>query len=242
MLGLTWDNVHISEDDFACGDTHIYIKQQLERARMDAIEKLNNKDVLFIFPQFEKRKNTTRLILKTPKTDSSVRKIWLPNTLASFLKQWKEDQGKYKEAYGDAYHDYNLVICQPNGIPCDGSIIRKGLSKLEKEAGLPHVVFHSLRHTSTTYKLKLNNGDIKATQGDTGHSQADMVMDLYSHILDEDRRVNAQKFEDSFYKQHMENYVDVPQANKKVDIDKVLEKIKQDTDLLQLLIATLSGN
>lgn len=240
VLGLTWDNVHISEDDFACGDTHIYVKQQLERARTDAIEKLNNKDVLFVFPQFEKRKNATRLILKTPKTDSSVRKIWLPNTLACFLKQWKEDQSKYKEAYGDDYHDYNLVICQPNGIPCDGSIIRKGLSKLEKVAGLPHVVFHSLRHTSTTYKLKLNNGDIKATQGDTGHSQADMVMDLYSHILDEDRRVNAQKFEDSFYKQHIENYVDIPQANKKVDIDKVLEKIKQDPDLLQLLIATLS--
>ena len=45
-----------------------------------------------------------------------------------------------------------------------------------------------------------------------------------------------------FIKQHMENYVDVPQANKKVDIDKVLEKIKQDPDLLQLLIATLSGD
>ena len=118
----------------------------------------------------------------------------------------------------------------------------QNLNILEKEAGLPHVVFHSLRHTSTTYKLKLNNGDIKATQGDTGHSQADMVMDLYSHILDEDRRVNAQKFEDSFYKQHIENYVNVPQANKTVDIDKVLEKIKQDPDLLQLLIATLSGD
>ena len=234
--------MHISDDDFSNNDTHIYIKQQLERARTDALEKLNNKDVLFIFPQFEERKNATRLVLKTPKTDSSVRKIWLPNTLACFLKQWKEEQNKYKEAYGDKYHNYNLVICQPNGIPCDGSVIRKGLSKLEKKAGLPHVVFHSLRHTSTTYKLKLNNGDIKATQGDTGHSQADMVMDLYSHILDEDRRVNAQKFEDSFYKQNMENYVEVPQASKKVDIDQVLEKIKQDPELLQLLIATLGGD
>ena len=98
------------------------------------------------------------------------------------MKQWKEDQGKYKEAYGDAYHDYNLVICQPNGIPCDGSIIRKGLSKLEKEAGLPHVVFHSLRHTSTTYKFKLNNGYIKSNQGDTGNNQEYMFMDLYIHI------------------------------------------------------------
>lgn len=42
--------------------------------------------------------------------------------------------------------------------------------RLKKEANLPNVVFHSLRHSSTTYKLKLNHGDLKATQGDTGHS------------------------------------------------------------------------
>ena len=36
---------------------------------------------------------------------------------------------------------------------------------------------------SVTYKLKLNKGDIKAVQGDSGHSQTDMVTDVYSHIL-----------------------------------------------------------
>ena len=40
----------------------------------------------------------------------------------------------------------------------------------------------------------------------------------------------------------MENYVEVPQASKKVDIDQVLEKIKQDPELLRLLIATLGGD
>lgn len=39
VLGLTWDNVHISDDDFSNNDTHIYIKQQLERARTDALGK-----------------------------------------------------------------------------------------------------------------------------------------------------------------------------------------------------------
>lgn len=34
------------------------------------------------------------------------------------------------------------------------------------ELGLPDVVFHSLCHTSVTYKLKLSGGDIKAVQGD----------------------------------------------------------------------------
>ena len=59
--------------------------------------------------------------------------------------------------------------------------------------------FQSLRHSSTTYKLKLNKGDIKATQGDTGHSQADMVTRVYAHILDEDRKVNAIRMERAFY-------------------------------------------
>ena len=43
-------------------------------------------------------------------------------------------------------------------------------------------------HTSVTYKLKLNGGDIKAVQGDSGHAQADMVTEVYGHIIDEDRR------------------------------------------------------
>ena len=61
------------------------------------------------------------------------------------------------------------------------------------------MVFHSLRHTSVTYKLKLNGGDIKSVQGDSGHSQVNMVTDVYSHIIDEDRRRNAQLFEEAFY-------------------------------------------
>ncbi len=75
----------------------------------------------------------------------------------------------------------------------------KSFEELRTRAKLPNVVFHSLRHSSTTYKLKLNHGDIKATQGDTGHAQTDMITEVYSHILDEDRKINAQKFDAAFY-------------------------------------------
>lgn len=68
-----------------------------------------------------------------------------------------------------------------------------------KEHDLPHVVFHSLRYTSVTYKLKLNGGDVKAVQGDSGHSQINMVTDVYSYIIDDDRRKNAELFEEAFY-------------------------------------------
>lgn len=46
---------------------------------------------------------------------------------------------------------------------------------------------------------KLNGGDIKAVQGDSGHAQASMVTEQYAHILDDDRRLNAQRFDDFFY-------------------------------------------
>ena len=47
--------------------------------------------------------------------------------------------------------------------------------------------------------MKLNGGDIKAVQGDSGHSKVNMVTDVYSHILDEDRKKNARLFEEAFY-------------------------------------------
>ena len=81
----------------------------------------------------------------------------------------------------------------------DEKIITRALQKLIKDNDLPPVVFHSLRHSSITYKLKLNGGDIKSVQGDSGHAQVKMVTDVYSHIIDEDRRLNAQRFEETFY-------------------------------------------
>lgn len=66
------------------------------------------------------------------------------------------------------------------------------MKQIIKKEGLPDVAFHSLRHTSVTYKLKLSGGDIKAVHSDSGHAQADMVTEVYGHILDEDRKKNVQ--------------------------------------------------
>ena len=66
-------------------------------------------------------------------------------------------------------------------------------------------MFHSLRHSSITYKLKLNGGDIKSVQGDSGHAEARMVTDQYAHILDENRRKLAQLMEENFYRKMNSN-------------------------------------
>ena len=102
-----------------------------------------------------------------------------PKTVAYILREWKASQDKQKEFLGSEYLDYNLVVALPNGRPCEETVISNAFRRLKRDAQLPDVVFHSLRHSSTTYKLKLNHGDIKATQGDTRHSQADMVTKVY---------------------------------------------------------------
>ena len=103
------------------------------------------------------------------------------------------------DLFGDEYIDNNLVFCSSNGRPMESQVINRAFNKLIKENGLPHVVFHSLRHSSITYKLKLNGGDMKSVQGDSGHAQVKMVADVYSHIIDEDRCINAQRLEEAFY-------------------------------------------
>ena len=104
-----------------------------------------------------------------------------------------------KDLFGDEFLDFNLVFCSANGRPVESQIINRAFNKLIRENGFPKVVFHSIRHTSITYKLKLNGGDMKSVQGDSGHAQLKMVADVYSHIIDDDRRLNAQRFEETFY-------------------------------------------
>ena len=195
---MTWDCVDIADDSVTNGSASITINKELQRVSKAAAEAVENKDIILTFPS-KSSQTKTLLVLKSPKTYSSIRKVFLPLTVAEMLKAWKSQQDYEKEALGSEYHDYNLVLAGPLGLPTESSTITDGFKRLIKENDLPEVVFHSLRHSSITYKLKLNGGDVKAVQGDSGHAQATMVTEVYSHILDDDRKKNAALFEKAFY-------------------------------------------
>ena len=198
ILGLTWENVHISDEDIAADNAYVYIDKELTRASKRAIETLGEKDIYYIFTPLMPN-TSTRIILKKPKTDSSIRKVWF-----------------------------------------------KEFAKLREDAGLPKVVFHSLRHSSTTYKLKLNHGDLKATQGDTGHAEIDMITSIYAHILDEDRKVNAQKFETAFYAKPDLRNVRPPEEPAKsepatLDLESLVEQLQKSPELASALAALIAA-
>ena len=198
LLGLTWDCVDISEEAIKENRAYLYVNKEVQRVSKKALEELDQKDVIVIFPE-ERKTNKTVRIMKTPKTESSVRKVFLPRSVAEELIAWKAQQEEIKDILQEEYQDYGLILATEYGLPRGGAYIRDSLNKLIKQHDLPQIVFHSFRHMSVTYKLKLNGGDIKAVQGDSGHAQADMVTEVYSHIIDEDRRRNATLLEDSFY-------------------------------------------
>lgn len=157
----------------------------------------------------------------------------------SVLEQLKEkaDIEELKDLFGDEFVDFNLVFCSSNGKPIEGQVINRAFNKLIEEKGLPKVVFHSLRHSSITYKLKLNGGDMKSVQGDSGHAQVKMVADVYSHIIDDDRRLNAERMEAAFYsgRQATPEPVQPAATESSADDKELLLKLLQNPEMAALL-------
>lgn len=243
VLGLTWDCVDISGESIENGQASVFINKEIQRVQKESFSALNKKDVISVFPE-SKLGNKTILILKSPKTITSTRKVFLPKTVAEMLVQWKKEQDDYKRALGEEYQDYKLVIANSIGTPVEAPKIEKAFADLIKKNGLPPVVFHSLRHSSITYKLKLSGGDIKSVQGDSGHAQAKMVTDQYSHILDENRKVNAQLIEDAIYQNesaeiHLKAETKANETSDNpsdADVAEAMKKLANNPEMMQLLI------
>ena len=81
--------------------------------------------------------------------------------------------------------------------------------------------------------LFFHSFNIKATvRGDTGHKSAEMITKRYAHILDEDRKVNATKFEDEFYASK--------ENEEKDDASELLDILKNNDALREQLKKMLS--
>ncbi|MBR3033787.1 MAG: hypothetical protein IKI53_00350 [Firmicutes bacterium] len=57
-----------------------------------------------------------------------------------------------------------------------------------------------------------------------------MITERYAHILDDDRRINAEKFEEMFYK--TEDSVDDDDTE---EVLVIMKKLKESPELLELL-------
>lgn len=239
ILGLTWDCVDISEDAIRAGTAHVRINKELKRCQKDslaALERRGRSTVLLTFPEWKQTGSSTSLVLKAPKTESSVRKVFLPKTVSMALAEEKDRQQRTKEMLDSDYQDFGLVIAHEDGRPYEERQIAFLLRKLTDATGLPPVVFHSLRHCSASLKLQIGGGNIKAVQGDTGHAQSRMVTDLYAHTNNEERRRLAEKVESDFFQKRADTSQEKPMDDAAGLAYRLLQ---ENPDIAKLIIATL---
>ena len=237
ILGLQWKHVHITEESIQDNSSMLDVRQELKRcdkAALEALEAKKRSNVYFTFPE-TKEDCKTSLVLKVPKTESSIRSVYIPNSVAQALQAVKAEQEKQKENLHGLYQEFDMVIAQPDGRPTEERLLAKDFKKLIKENDLPPVVFHSLRHLSTSIKLHYSGGDVKAVQGDTGHAQASMVTQVYSHTFDENRRRVANLMESSFFSPQLKAQ---PQRDERSE--QVLDLLTKSPELADLLLAFAS--
>ena len=85
ILGLTWNCVHLDAQEGA----FVYVEKELRRCNKKSLEQLRaqGRDAVFlVFPEWKNTGCSTSLVLKTPKTESSVRRIYLPQAVTDILK------------------------------------------------------------------------------------------------------------------------------------------------------------
>ena len=235
ILGLTWDCIDLSEESLSAGNASLFINKELKRCQkssLEALEKRGRSKVLFAFPAWKQTDCTTALVLKTPKTESSVRVVFLPRTVALALIEAKKQQDEEKMLLGSDYKDFDLVLAQPGGRPYERRQIDRMLKMFIQENDLREVVFHSLRHSSTSIKLQISCGNIKAVQADNGHAQARMVTEVYAHTNNEERQLLAQKVDENFFQ------TPTPGAFAPTgEMQKVLQILAEKPELVRLLAA-----
>ena len=143
---------------------------------------------------------TTSLILKSTKTASSCRTIFMTSALKEELKKWLNQLAADERKDPTRYHDSGMLFRLPNGLAVEPILIRKKFLKWQDaHPEFPRIVFHGLRHSSATYQLMISGGDVKAVQGTTGHATADMLVNTYAHIQQSSRVELGKKFEEGFY-------------------------------------------
>jgi|SRR5579875_672349 integrase len=118
-----------------------------------------------------------------PKTDKGRRSIVLPSFAVEALRQHRLRQREAKLKAGPAWRDHDYVFCTPIGTHLNPTRdVLDVLKSFLKQAGLPDIRFHDLRHSSATMLLGMQVHP-KIVQEILGHSQIAITMDIYSHIL-----------------------------------------------------------
>jgi len=142
---------------------------------------------------YSKTEPKSKVILQSPKTKKSTRKIPLPMDVVNTLKALKKRQ---QETRG------NVIDIQSNGFVFSGldgqninpDYLTRHFKVLVRKYLLKDVHLHSLRHSYASLLLA-NGEDLKIVQENLGHSDINITANIYTHVVDELKERSARKLD-----------------------------------------------
>jgi integrase len=117
-----------------------------------------------------------------PKTRRGRRLIALDQATAAALGSLRTTQKKERLAWGPAWKDTGYVFILENGEPYHPERVSKLFAQAAKQAGLPRIRLHDLRHTYATLALSAGVHP-KVISERLGHASIAITLDCYSHCL-----------------------------------------------------------
>lgn len=115
----------------------------------------------------------TKLIITDPKSESSRRQIPIPDCMMSFLLEFKGKEEEY--------------ILTGSNNPIEPRAMQYRFRTILKNAKLPSVHFHALRHIFASNCIKLGF-DVKTLSEILGHSSVEITLNRYVHSSFDQKR------------------------------------------------------
>ncbi|WP_423406285.1 site-specific integrase [Faecalibacterium prausnitzii] len=226
IVGLTPEDLDF---DAADGIGTFRINKSMQRVRKEALNQVDDGCIIKVFPDKLER-STTSLILKSTKTASSCRTIFMTSALKEELKKWLNQLATDERKDPTRYHDSGMLFRLPNGLAVEPVLIRKKFLKWQDaHPEFPRIVFHGLRHSSA----HLSADDLwRRCEGRSGHHRTRYGgyagEHLCAHIQKSSRVELGKKFEEGFYaKQENPSPQAVPAADEStISMTALLELLK----------------
>ena len=118
-----------------------------------------------------------------PKSESSIRPVMLSDELAIELTRYRQWQDAARKATGEEWVDSGRVFTTADGSGLHPASVSAWFKQLAREADLPPIRLHDLRHGAASLMLAANV-DIKVVSELLGHSGTTITRDIYTSVFD----------------------------------------------------------
>lgn len=123
-------------------------------------------------------------IIKTPKSEAGIRDIHIGEDVMWELKLAHKRYIEDALYYGNGFQKLDFVICQEDGSPLRPDSMSQKWRRFLVSNELPKIRLHDLRHSNATALIQAGVNP-RVVQQRLGHSDVNITLNTYTHVLPE---------------------------------------------------------